>query len=108
STEFDNARFTCGPNVSTAALARAALNNPANWQTNNLTAAGFGLPTGCGFIGQPSASDGSISGVVTTSDGRPLGGVTVNLSGGRLSGNTRTITDDYGQYRFVNVETGEF
>ena len=108
STEFDNARFTCGPNVSTAALARAALNNPANWQTNNLTAAGFGLPTGCGFIGQPSAADGSISGVVTTSDGRPLAGVTVNLSGGRLSRNTRTITNDRGQYRFVNVETGEF
>ncbi len=35
--ERDNARFACGPNVSTAALARAALNNQANWTTNKQT-----------------------------------------------------------------------
>jgi hypothetical protein len=49
STEFDNARFTCGPDVSTAALARAALNNPANWLANNTNPAGFVLPSGCNY-----------------------------------------------------------
>ncbi len=48
--ERDNARFACGPNVSTAALARAALNNQANWTTNNTNPPGFTLPTGCSYV----------------------------------------------------------
>jgi hypothetical protein len=53
----------------------------------------------------PTAAPATISGVVNRSDGAPLGGVTVNLSGGRTS---RTITDGNGQYRFENVETSDF
>ncbi|MEQ1675187.1 MAG: PKD-like domain-containing protein [Chitinophagaceae bacterium] len=48
--EEDNGHFTCGPDVSTIALARAAINNPANWFTSDVTA-GFTLPTGCNYIG---------------------------------------------------------
>jgi hypothetical protein len=53
----------------------------------------------------PTAAPATISGVVTREDGAPLGGVTVNLSGG---GNTRTITDANGLYRFENVSTDGF
>jgi hypothetical protein len=53
----------------------------------------------------PTAAPARISGIVNRSDGAPLGGVTVNLSGGRIS---RTITDGNGQYHFENVETNEF
>ena len=52
--ERDNGRFTCGPDVSTAVLARAAINNPANWLTSSTTA-GFTLPTGCNYLGILSA-----------------------------------------------------
>jgi hypothetical protein len=38
----------------------------------------------------------------------PLGGVSINLSGGQLNTMTRTITDGNGQYRFTNVETNGF
>jgi hypothetical protein len=61
-----------------------------------------------GQITSPTAAPALISGIVTTSDGRPLGGVTVNLSGGHLTGGARTITDGNGQYRFSNVETDAF
>lgn len=50
-TEFDNARFVCGPDVSTITLARAALNDQNNWTKNNLAAPGFTLPSNCGFVG---------------------------------------------------------
>lgn len=54
-TEQDNIRFNCGPNVSTALLARTALNSanttPGNWTANNTNPAGFGLPTGCTYMG---------------------------------------------------------
>ncbi|MBL7747297.1 MAG: immunoglobulin domain-containing protein, partial [Chitinophagaceae bacterium] len=53
-TEWDNAFFACGPNVSTAVLARAALNNQANW-TKSDGAPAFTLPTGCNYLGVLSA-----------------------------------------------------
>ncbi len=53
-TEWDNAFFACGPNVSTAALARAALNNQANW-TKSDGAPAFTLPTGCNYLNVLSA-----------------------------------------------------
>lgn len=53
-TEWDNAYFACGPDVSTAVLARAALNNQANW-TKSDGAPAFTLPTGCNFLGVLSA-----------------------------------------------------
>jgi len=105
SSERDNGKFTCGPDVSTAALARAALNNQANWLTNNTSPAGFGLPSGCGFLGVPTAADGSVSGRITDDIGRPVAGVTIRISGTQAR---RTITDGNGQYRFENVETGGF
>ena len=54
-TEEDNGRFVCGPDVSTAVLARAALNNPANWITEDGGPA-IVLPPGCNFIGIFSAA----------------------------------------------------
>ena len=101
--ERDNARFTCGPNVSTAALARAALNNPANWQTNNTNPAGFGLPAACNFLGQPSAADSTVSG--HRRQGNPVEGAVVRLSGTQ---NRKTITDCNGNYNFTEVETNGF
>jgi HYR domain/Secretion system C-terminal sorting domain len=53
-TEWDNAFFACGPDVSTATLARAALNNQANW-TKTDGAPAFTLPTGCNYLGVLSA-----------------------------------------------------
>ena len=52
-----------------------------------------------------TAAPALISGRVTDDNGAPLGGVTVNLSGGK---GTRTITDSNGNYRFENVETEGF
>ena len=51
--ERDNARFTgCGLDLSTPALARAAINNPANWtETNNTNPPGFSLGSFCSFLG---------------------------------------------------------
>lgn len=49
----DNARFTgCALDLSTATLARAAVNNRANWgQSNSTNPPGFPLPSGCTFMG---------------------------------------------------------
>jgi hypothetical protein len=58
-----------------------------------------------GEITSPTAAPALISGVITTADGQPLAGTTVNLSGGR---GARTITNASGQYRFDNVETEGF
>jgi HYR domain/Secretion system C-terminal sorting domain len=56
-TEFDNAYFACGPDVSTAALARAALNTAANWTTSDVlpSTSGSPVPTGCNYLGILSA-----------------------------------------------------
>ncbi|MBL7723630.1 MAG: T9SS type A sorting domain-containing protein [Chitinophagaceae bacterium] len=52
--ERNNGRFTCGPNVTTVALTRAAVNNQTNWQTE-FAASGaipsFTLPTNCSYLG---------------------------------------------------------
>ncbi len=53
----------------------------------------------------PTASPAFISGKVTTPDGSPLAGVTMNLSGARSA---RVITDSQGNYRFSNVDTDNF
>ena len=54
-TDVDNAVFTgCGLPLTTAAQVRAAVNNPANWTTNNGTPA-TPLPSGCNFMGALSA-----------------------------------------------------
>ncbi|WP_379709922.1 T9SS type A sorting domain-containing protein [Ferruginibacter yonginensis] len=49
--EFDNSYFTgCALNISTAALARTALNNQANWTSDVSSPPSFTLPTGCSYI----------------------------------------------------------
>ncbi len=53
----------------------------------------------------PSAAPALISGRVTTVDGAPLPGVTMNL-GGPIS--TRVITDSNGNYSFNNVDANNF
>ena len=53
----------------------------------------------------PTAAPATISGRITTSDGAPLGGVTMNLGGARSA---KTITDANGNYRFVGADTDKF
>jgi hypothetical protein len=53
----------------------------------------------------PTAASASISGQIGTSDGQPLAGVTVQMSGG---GSRKTITDSDGNYRIENVDTNNF
>jgi len=53
----------------------------------------------------PTAAPAIISGQITTTDGAPLAGVTVNLAGARSG---RTITDSTGNYRFAGVATNGF
>ncbi len=53
----------------------------------------------------PTAAPASISGRITTSDGQPLAGVTVRMSGGDAR---KTISDSEGNYRFENVDTENF
>jgi hypothetical protein len=58
-----------------------------------------------GEITSPTAAPATISGIVTRSDGSPLGGVTINLGGNQTR---RTITDGSGKYSFANVDTDGF
>jgi Domain of unknown function (DUF4214)/G8 domain len=53
----------------------------------------------------PTAVPAKISGQVVTAEGRPLGGVTLNLAGNKVD---RTITNENGTYRFNNVDTEAF
>ena len=53
----------------------------------------------------PTAAPATISGQVTTTSGAPLAGVTMVLSGARSA---LAITDAGGNYRFANIETGNF
>jgi hypothetical protein len=53
----------------------------------------------------PTAAPADLSGQVTGSDGMPLAGVTVQLSGART---TTAITDDGGNYSFDDLETSAF
>lgn len=53
--EEDNGKFLCGSlDLSTAALARAALNNKANWQTED-GGPTIVIPSGCNFLGSMSS-----------------------------------------------------
>ncbi len=53
----------------------------------------------------PTAAPATISGTITTPDGAPVAGVTVQMSGG---GSRKTITDSSGNYRLEKVDTGNF
>ncbi|MBK7432602.1 MAG: hypothetical protein IPI66_01065 [Chitinophagaceae bacterium] len=51
--ERDNGRFNCTGPLTTAAQIRAAVNNPANWVTDQLTPNESYNPAGCTFFGPP-------------------------------------------------------
>jgi CSLREA domain-containing protein len=53
----------------------------------------------------PTAGNATVSGRITTSDGTPLAGTVINMSGGQ---GRKTITDANGNYRFENVATDSF
>lgn len=53
----------------------------------------------------PTAADSTISGRITSSDGAPVSGAVINLSGTQ---SRRTITDSNGNYRFDSVESSGF
>ena len=73
------------------------LRNPPFSLTSGYGAANLGLT--------PTAAPGSISGRITTSDGSPLDGVVVQLSGAT---SRSAITDASGNYHFDDVETNGF
>jgi hypothetical protein len=58
------------------------------------------------IAGAPTAAPATVSGRILTSNGLPLGGVLITLSGGPSL--RRTITDASGNYSFANVDTGAF
>ena len=53
----------------------------------------------------PTAGQATISGSITSQDGSPLAGVTINLNG-NLNGpqSRKTITDSFGNYHFDNLD----
>ena len=53
----------------------------------------------------PTAAPATISGRITTADGAPLAGVSMNLSGART---TKAISNANGDYRFNNVDSDNF
>ena len=53
----------------------------------------------------PTAAQVNITGQIRTTDGAPLGGASVTLSGTKTA---RAITDSQGYYRFNNLTTGGF
>jgi len=61
--------------------------------------------TNVGVVSSPTAAPARISGVVTTSDGQPLGGVTMRIDG---AVSATAITDSAGRYSSENIETGNF
>lgn len=72
--------------------------------TNGAVTATLSDVTVC-FNNPPTAASAAISGRITTTDGSPLAGATVSLSG---SGSATAITDSNGAYRFDDVNTGAF
>jgi uncharacterized delta-60 repeat protein len=57
------------------------------------------------FNAGPTSSESAISGRILTDDNKPIPGTGVNLTGTQTR---KTITDESGNYRFDNVETGGF
>ena len=53
----------------------------------------------------PTASSANVSGTVTAADGSPLAGAIIKLGG---AASRKTITDAAGNYRFENVDAGNF
>jgi hypothetical protein len=73
-----------------------------NWLENN-TVTTFSEWTFANL--SPSAAAGTISGIITTSNGTPVEGTVVRLSGDQ---DRKTITDAKGRYSFANVDINGF
>jgi uncharacterized repeat protein (TIGR01451 family) len=80
------------------------------------TGQNFGAKIVCGSVNSfsgfviahsvtPTAANGNVSGQIADSNGNPVEGAAVRLSG---SQNRLTVTDANGNYRFENVETNGF
>jgi hypothetical protein len=87
------------PVVPTSSNTGDALNN---WLENNAVST-FSQWTFSTFT--PTGSNGVVTGRITASDGTPVAGAVVRLSGTQ---NRKFITDANGFYRFDNVETSGF
>jgi len=74
----------------TARILRVATHGRGMWEIN--------------LIG-PTAAEATISGRITTTEGAPLAGVTVRLSGANT---LAAISDNTGSYRFDNLDTNNF
>ncbi|MCU1268137.1 MAG: hypothetical protein JWM21_4455 [Acidobacteria bacterium] len=64
-----------------------------------------GQTTTVQVLSGPTAAPATISGRVITSDGAPVSGVVMSLSGANQA---NSITDNNGNYRLSNIETGSF
>lgn len=102
----DNAVFNCTGPLTTVAQIRTAVFNQANWTKTNGNPPNLVLPTGCSFIGIPSAAEVEVAGRVLTADGRPVRGAIVQITS--PDGSVRSaISSTFGYYRFTGVVVGE-
>jgi CSLREA domain-containing protein len=92
------------------------LHNEGGTLVDVTTGQNFGAKIVCGNVNSfsafviahsvtPTAANGNVSGQITDSNGNPLEGAAVRLSG---SQDRLTVTDAAGKYRFDNVETNGF
>jgi hypothetical protein len=81
----------------------ASPNPPAAW-SNFSPGNSFKLNVGVILV-TPTVTNGSIGGTITDSNGAPVSGVTINLSG---TESREAITDSNGNYSFDSVETNGF
>ena len=73
--------------------------------TNELRISDHDQPVAYFSLSGPTAANGSITGRITGTDGGPVSGAVVQMSGGQ---NRKTITDANGNYHFGNVQAGGF
>jgi hypothetical protein len=99
---FNFRRFTAGAWKAVVPTSRNTNVVEDNWLENN-TVTTFSEWTFANL--SPSAAAGTVSGVITTSDGTPVEGTVVRLSGDQTR---KTITDSKGRYSFDNVDVNGF
>lgn len=73
--------------------------------TNELRISDHDQPVAYFSLTAPTAANGSVSGRITNSNGGPMSGAVVQLSGTQ---SRKAITDGNGNYHFANVETNGF
>jgi len=73
--------------------------------TNELRISDHDQPVAYFSLLAPTAANGSITGRITNSNGGPVSGAVVQVSGTQIR---KSITDAYGNYHFDNVETNGF